>query len=102
MKTELFTITNSYGMKRSNQRTPGGTTQLQLCDENEPDNPSLDPSHDPSMCPFATGAPSNNGLLRALFWVAFLLPVAKKPGPAVETHTEVLSAKDQLLPSLQK
>lgn len=49
-----------------------------------------------------TGAPCNNGLLRTLFWRALLLPAANRPGPSVEAHTEVLSAKDQLPASLQK
>lgn len=42
----------------------------------------LDLSHDPPQCvAYVTGAPCNNCLLRALCWVALLLPVAKRPGP---------------------
>ncbi len=51
---------------------------------------------------YVTGAPYNNCLFRTLFWVAHLLPVAKRPGPFVEAHIEVLSAKDQMLASFQK
>lgn len=49
-----------------------------------------------------TGAPYNNCLLRTLFWMDLLLPAANRPGPSMEAHTEVLSAKDQLPASLQK